>query len=55
MGPEATQENIIMLDVLLEASQSGNQTLITNALEEFEGDLKHVINANVDGQNGKSF
>lgn len=52
MGPEATQENIVMLDVLLQASESGNQKLITDALEDFEGDLKIVINANVDGVNG---
>jgi len=52
MGPEATQENLIMLDVLLQASESGNLRQITDAQEDFEGDLKHVINAMVDGVNG---
>ena len=53
MGPEATQDTIALLDVLFQASESGDQKSISDAVEDFNGDLKSVINANVDGVNGK--
>lgn len=51
MAPDATQENLNMIDVLLQASENGNKGIIEAALDDFEGDLKNVINANVDGVN----
>jgi hypothetical protein len=53
MVPDATHENIKLLDVLLQASKTGNKKIIEEALIEFEGDVKHVINISVDGVNGK--
>ena len=54
MISDATKDNLLLIDILQEASQSGNLVRLRRELEnlEYEKDqLQSLINQNVEGQN----
>ena len=53
MPPLATEDNLKLLDTLHRASENGNVKIVQDALVDLDGDIKTVINANIDGVNGE--